>query len=171
MIIIFSQKSRRIRKTIYLFWKKHQKIHNLYNSNKKGVTRTDKNKEEYIYIYIYLTDYNLLIMQDLQPAHYQILSILKEFIKCKCRQDDKKCETCRIKYKHCECFLEYKNLKDDLIEYKFLRFNKNYQEKCDGKLKEQFFLIHTNFLTMIISLFYCCEKLFTLMNIWMIQKN
>ena len=51
MIIIFSQKSRRIRKTIYLFWKKHQKIHNLYSSNKKGVTRTDKN-EEYIYIYI-----------------------------------------------------------------------------------------------------------------------
>ena len=55
MIIIFSQKSRRIQKTIYLFWKKHQKIHNLYNSDKKGVTRTDKNEEEYIYIYIYIS--------------------------------------------------------------------------------------------------------------------
>ena len=33
-------------------------------------------------------------------------------------------------------------------------------------------IIHTNFLTMIsISLFYCCEKVFTHMNIWMIEKN
>ena len=27
-------------------------------------------------------------------------------IKCKYRQDDKKCETCRIKYKYRDCFLE-----------------------------------------------------------------
>ena len=36
--------------------------------------------------------------------------------KCKFRHDNKKCETCRIKYKNCNCFLEYKNFKDDLIE-------------------------------------------------------
>ena len=41
----------------------------------------------------------------------------------------------------------------------------------DETLKNDF-LIHTNFLTKIkISLFYCCEKVFTLMNIWMIGKN
>ena len=34
------------------------------------------------------------------------------------------------------------------------------------------FLIHTHFLiTTIINLFYCWEKVFILMNIWMIGKN
>ena len=37
-------------------------------------------------------------------------------IKCKFDHDDKKCETCRIKYKYYNCFLEYKTFKDDLIE-------------------------------------------------------
>ena len=37
-------------------------------------------------------------------------------IKCKLELDDKKCETCGIKYKYCNCFLEYTNFKDDLIE-------------------------------------------------------
>ena len=57
-------------------------------------------------------------------------------IKCKHRHDDKKCEIFRIKYKYCDCFLEYKNLKDNLIEYKCLCCNKNYQQKFDEKLKE-----------------------------------
>ena len=40
---------------------------------------------------IYLTDYNLLIMQDLWQAHCQILSIifLKEFIKLNVNTDTK----------------------------------------------------------------------------------
>ena len=41
-------------------------------------------------------------------------------IKCKYVHDDKKCKACRIKYKYCNCFLEYINFKDDLIEYKCL---------------------------------------------------
>ena len=57
--------------------------------------------------------------------------------------NDEKNVTCGIKYKYCYCFLEYINFKDDL-----------------------------NFLTTtIISLFYCCEKVFNVMNIWMIGKN
>ena len=32
-------------------------------------------------------------------------------IKCKFGHDDKKCEICGIKYKYCNCFLEYTNLK------------------------------------------------------------
>ena len=31
-------------------------------------------------------------------------------------QGGKKFETCGIKYKYCDCFLEYNKLKDDLIE-------------------------------------------------------
>ena len=84
-------------------------------------------------------------------------------IKCKLGHADKKCETCGIKCKYCECFLEYTNFKDDLIEYKCLSCNNSYQRKFNEKLKE----IHTNFLTMItIRLFYCYQKVFILTNIY-----
>ena len=39
-------------------------------------------------------------------------------IECKYGHDHKKCETCRIKYKWCECFLELTNIKDNIIEWK-----------------------------------------------------
>ena len=38
--------------------------------------------------------------------------------KCKFDHDNKKCETCRIKYKYYDFFLEYTSFKDDLMEYK-----------------------------------------------------
>ena len=60
-------------------------------------------------------------------------------IKCKLGYDDKKCGTFVIKYKYYNCFLEYKIFKDDLIEYKCFRCNKNYQNNFDEKLKERFF--------------------------------
>ena len=47
-------------------------------------------------------------------------------IKCKFGHHDKKFETCGIKFKYCDCFLEYINFKDDLIEYKCLCCNNNY---------------------------------------------
>ena len=59
-------------------------------------------------------------------------------IKCKYGNGNKKCETCGIKYEICDCFLEYTNFKDDLTEYKCLCCNKNYQQKFDERLKEQF---------------------------------
>ena len=46
-----------------------------------------------------------------------------------------------MKYKYCDCFLEYRNFKDDLIEYKCLCCNKNYQDKFNEKLKKRFFNI------------------------------
>ena len=52
--------------------------------------------------------------------------------------DDEKCETCRIEYKYCNCFFEYINSKDHLVEDKCLCFNKNLQQKYDKKLNEQF---------------------------------
>ena len=60
-------------------------------------------------------------------------------IKCKFGHDGKQFGTCGIRYKYCNCFLEYANLKDGLIEYKCLHCNKNYQHKFDEKLKERFF--------------------------------
>ena len=45
--------------------------------------------------------------------------------KFKYGHDDKKCETCGIKYKDCKYCLEYAKVKDDLIECKRLCCNKN----------------------------------------------
>ena len=50
-------------------------------------------------------------------------------IKRKYKHNDKKCETYGIKPKNCDCFLEYTNFKDDLIEYRCLGCNKNFQKK------------------------------------------
>ena len=57
----------------------------------------------------------------------------------------KKCESCGIKYKYYDYLLEYANFKDDLIEYKCLCFNKNYQQKFDEKLKKQFLNMQKHF--------------------------
>ena len=44
-----------------------------------------------------------------------------------------------IKYKDCNCFLEYINFKDDLIEYKCLWcIKKYYQKNCHENLKTIF---------------------------------
>ena len=60
-------------------------------------------------------------------------------VKCKYRHDDKKCESSGIKHEHYDCFLEYTNFKNDLIEYKCLICHKYCQIKFNEKLKERFF--------------------------------
>ena len=90
-------------------------------------------------------------------------------IKCKFGHDDKKCDTCEIKYKYYDCLLEYINFKEDLIEYKCLCCNKNYQHKFDEKLKKRFFdtykfFSHVNnkFILLLEKCIYFCEY----MNDW-----
>ena len=51
--------------------------------------------------------------------------------KYKFGHDDKKCDTCGIRYKYCDCFLEYSNFEHDLIEQKCLICNTNCQGKFD----------------------------------------
>ena len=102
-----------------------------------------------------------------------LITFLKKLqkIKYKLEHDDKKFETCKIKYKYCNGFLEYKNFKDNLIEYKCLFCNKYCRRKFEEGLKERF-LMHANFLiTTVISLFHYYKKLFNLMNIWVIGTN
>ena len=82
---------------------------------------------------IYVTYYKLIILQ----ANNLSEGIHK--IKCKLGCNDKKWETYGIKYKLSNSFLEYINFKDDLMEYKFLCCNKNFQQNSDEKLKERFF--------------------------------
>ena len=110
-----------------------------------------------------------MITQEVWQVHDQVLLMIlrKEFIKLNVNMDiiKKKCGICRIKYKDCECCLEYANVIDDLIEY-----HNNYQTTVHENLSD--FPVHTNFLIMIsISLFYCCEELFTHVNTCMIEKN
>ena len=52
-------------------------------------------------------------------------------IKYKYGHDNKKFQTCRIKYKGRDCCVEYTDVKDDLIEWKCLCCNKNYKKKFD----------------------------------------
>ena len=44
--------------------------------------------------------------------------------------------THKSKCKYCDCFLEYESVKDNLMKYKCLSFNKNYSSKFDKKLKK-----------------------------------
>ena len=87
---------------------------------KKEVTRIYKNGEEN-------TKNISCILQFIDSARFMSSSLSNLFnnlsegihrIKCKFGHGIKKCETCRIKYNYCDCFLEYTDFKDDLIEYK-----------------------------------------------------
>ena len=61
-------------------------------------------------------------------------------------------------------FFEYANIKEYLIEYKCLCFNRNFQKSLIKTLRIDL-PIHTNFLSIIsITLLCCCEKMFTHMN-------
>ena len=59
-------------------------------------------------------------------------------VKFKYGHNNKKCETCGIKYKDCECCLEYTNVKDDLMLSKCLCCNKNCQKIFNETLKKRF---------------------------------
>ena len=86
-----------------------------------------------------------MIVQDSASSLSNLVNNLSEAIpriKCKYGHNDKKCEYCRIKYEYCDCFLEYTNFEEDLVEYKCFCCNKNYQKKFDEKLKEQFLNTH-----------------------------
>ena len=89
----------------------------------------------------YVTYYNLLLTQDLWQVHDLVNNFSEGIhrIKCRFRHDHRKCEACAIKCNYCDCFLEYINFKNNLIEYKCLCCNKNYLHKLDEKLKERFF--------------------------------
>ena len=50
-------------------------------------------------------------------------------IKCQYEHDNIKCETCGIKYKDCECYLAYENLRDDKD------FDKDLQKQFANKYK------------------------------------
>ena len=91
---------------------------------------------------IYPKYYNLLIAQDLWHAHYQILPIIfrKEFIELNVNLDTMIKNMKQVALpKYYDCFVEYTNFKDNLIECKCLCCNRNYQNKLDENLKKRLF--------------------------------
>ena len=102
----------------------------------KAATRIDKNRQE-------ITKSISYILKFIDSARFMasylsnlVNNLSEEIMKCQFGHDDKKCETCGIKYKYCDRFLEYANFRDDLIDFKCFCCNKNYQYNFDEKLKE-----------------------------------
>ena len=106
----------------------------------KEVIKIDKDGEEVFRNISYLSQF-LDSAKFLAGSLSNLVNNLFERIhkvKCKFGLDDKKCETCEIKYKYCICSLEYSNFKDNLIEYKIFVV-KNYQQMYDEMIKKQLF--------------------------------
>ena len=89
MIIALSQKSqeKNWKENLLVFKelpKNRQPFQFQYKKKLEKLIKTDKKSQK-----LYLTDYNLLIVQDLWQVHYQILLIilLKEFIKLNVNTD------------------------------------------------------------------------------------
>ena len=91
---------------IYLFRRKHWKMHNLYGSNRKKVTKTDKNGEKTtkkISCGLQFIDSVRFMAGSLSNLVNNLSKGIRK-IKCKDRHNDKKCETCGIKYKNLRLF-------------------------------------------------------------------
>ena len=107
---------------------------------RKEITRIDTNGEKIIKTIFYR-------LQFIDRAKFMTSSLSSLFnnlaegilkVECKYRPNGKNFETCGIKYKYCNRFLECTNLIGDLLEHKCLCCNKNYR-KFDENLKRQFF--------------------------------
>ena len=93
----------------------------------KKFKRIDKNGEEiikYIYYMLQFIDSLRLMTSPLSNLVNNRSEGIRK-IKCKYGYNGKKCEICGFKYKYCDCFLEYKNFKDYLIERTCLFSNRN----------------------------------------------
>ena len=80
----------------------------------KEVTGIDKKEE----ITKNIT-YNLQVIDSARFMASSLSNLVNNFsegihrIKCKSERDDTKCETCGIRYKYSDCFLQYTNFKDE----------------------------------------------------------
>ena len=93
-------------------WGKYRKVQNLFCSNRKKVTKIDKYGNESVVTISYKIKF-------IDSARFMITSLsnlvdnLTEVIH-------------KVKCKDCDWFLEYENVKGNLIKYKCLSCNKDY---------------------------------------------
>ena len=108
-------------------WAKQKKCKNAFVSIKRGITKIDGNESVETIQYK-----NKFIdsMRSMATSLSKLVDNLTEGIH-------------KIKCKDCGCFLEYENVKDNLIKYKCLSWNKYYLNKFDEELKKKFKNIFT----------------------------
>ena len=72
------------------------------------------------------------------------VNFAEESNKTKCRYEhyNKKYQTIVFKSKDCECFLQYSNVKDNLVVYICFCCNRKYQKKFEEELKKRFSNTH-----------------------------
>ena len=109
-----------IQKTITCLGENTEKYITFTVPIEKEVTRIDKNGEEITKNISYISHFIDRARFIASSLSNLVNNFSEEFYRIKHNfgHNDKKCETCRIKYKYYDCFLDYSNFKDDLIEYK-----------------------------------------------------
>ena len=134
---IIKEITKRIKKQFTCLGQKTEKYVTFIVPTEKEVTRIDKMEKNFknVSYLLQFIDSTRFMASSLSNLVNNLFERIRK-IKCKHRHDDKNCETCRIRYKYCDCFFEYTNFKEDLMEYKCLCCDKNYQHKFDEKLKE-----------------------------------
>ena len=99
---IINKLAKEFKKQFTCLGKKTEKYITFTVPIEKESTRIDKNGEE-------ITKNSARFMASSLSNLVNNLSKGIHRIKCKNGHHDKKCETCRIKYSYCDCFLEYTN--------------------------------------------------------------
>ena len=105
-------------------WGKQRKVQNFFCSNKKGITKVDKDGNETVDNISYKIKF-------IHSARF-MASSLSNLV------DNLAEGIYKIICKDCDCFLEYESVKDNLIKHKCLSCNKDYSNKLDKKLKMKF---------------------------------
>ena len=110
---------RKIWKTIHLFGKKYQKIHKFFSSNRKTSYTKGLKRQKIAKNISYRLQFIDRTRFKATSLSYLVDNLAERMykIKFKNEQDNKK-----------DFFLEWTVFKDNLIEYKYLCYNKNYQK-------------------------------------------
>ena len=115
---IIKELAEEFKKAIYFFRREHWIYITFTVLIQNEVARIDKNglenTKDKFYI-LQLTDSARFMASSLSNLVNNLSEGIHTII-CKFRNDDTKCETCGIKYKYCDCFLEYTHFRGDLIE-------------------------------------------------------
>ena len=121
---------------------KTTKSRNLFCSNKKVITKIDKKGNETVETVSYKMKF-IDSIRFMERSLSNLVDNLTEGIY-------------KIKYKDCNCFLEYESVKDNSMKYKCSSCNKNYSSNFDEELKKKFkntFKFSNNYINKFILLF------------------
>ena len=105
-------------------WGKYRKAKHLFCSNRKKVTKIDKDGNESVVTIFYkikFIDSERFMATSLSNL---VNNLIERIHKIKCN--------------YCDCFLEYESVKDNLLKHKCSSCNKDFSNKIDEELKKRF---------------------------------